>query len=131
MGRHAKAQTPKPKRPKTGLGLPDLDHSKSAVYGGAKSTDYAVSSIPGWASDAHSGFDTSRMAIAFGHRQHCQSGSSTSPTCRQPVQVIFVPERTDSTPDGYIHPVHGVFAVRGVLSRAKWFGHAPSNCEMN
>ena len=31
MSRHAKVQTPKPKRPMTRLGLPDLDHSKSAV----------------------------------------------------------------------------------------------------
>ena len=31
MSRHAKVQTPKPKRPTTRLGLPDLDHSKSAV----------------------------------------------------------------------------------------------------
>jgi len=31
MSRHAKRKSSKPKRPKTKLGLPDLDHSKSAV----------------------------------------------------------------------------------------------------
>jgi len=31
MGRHAERQFPKPKRPKTKLGLPDSDHSRSAV----------------------------------------------------------------------------------------------------
>ena len=29
MSRHAKGKHPNPKRPKTKLGLPDLDHSKS------------------------------------------------------------------------------------------------------
>ena len=31
MSRHGKQKSPKQKRPKTRLGLPDLDHSKSAV----------------------------------------------------------------------------------------------------
>jgi hypothetical protein len=31
MSKHLKGKSLKPKRPKTKLGLPDLDHSKSAV----------------------------------------------------------------------------------------------------
>src|SRR5208283_1484 len=31
MSRHGKGKSPKPKHPKTKLGLPNLDHSKSAV----------------------------------------------------------------------------------------------------
>ena len=32
MSRHGKGKYPKPKRPKTKLGLPDLDHSKSESW---------------------------------------------------------------------------------------------------
>ena len=39
MSRHAKGNYPKPKRPKTKLGLPDLDHSKSAVLDSLRSPD--------------------------------------------------------------------------------------------
>jgi site-specific recombinase XerC len=39
MSRHAKGKYPKPKRPKTKLGLPDLDHSKSAVLDSLRSTE--------------------------------------------------------------------------------------------
>jgi len=37
MSRHDTGQSPKPKRPKTKLGLPDLDHSKSAVLDSLRS----------------------------------------------------------------------------------------------
>jgi hypothetical protein len=39
MRRHAKGKYPKPKRPKTKLGLPDLDHSKSAVLDSLRSPE--------------------------------------------------------------------------------------------
>jgi hypothetical protein len=39
MSRHGKRNCPKPKRPKTRLGLPDLDHSKSAVLDSLRSRD--------------------------------------------------------------------------------------------
>src|SRR3974390_1611365 len=39
MSRHGKAKYPKPKRPKTKLGLPDLDHSKSAVLDSLRSPE--------------------------------------------------------------------------------------------
>jgi len=39
MSRHAKGKYPKPKRPKTKLGLPDLDHSKSAVLDSLRSPE--------------------------------------------------------------------------------------------
>ena len=39
MSRQAKGKSPKPKRPKTKLGLPDLDHSKSAVLDSLRSPE--------------------------------------------------------------------------------------------
>ena len=39
MSRHGKEKSPKPKRPKTKLGLPDLDHSKSAVLDSLRSPE--------------------------------------------------------------------------------------------
>src|SRR6516164_5839584 len=40
MSRHGKRKSPqKPKRPKTKLGLPDLDHSKSAVLDSIRSAE--------------------------------------------------------------------------------------------
>jgi site-specific recombinase XerD len=39
MSRHAKRKSSKPKRPKTKLGLPDLDHSKSAVLDSLRSPE--------------------------------------------------------------------------------------------
>src|SRR5215469_17743768 len=39
MSRHGKGKCPKPKRPKTKLGLPDLDHSKSAVLDSLRSPE--------------------------------------------------------------------------------------------
>ena len=39
MSRHAKRKSSKLKRPKTKLGLPDLDHSKSAVLDSLRSPD--------------------------------------------------------------------------------------------
>ena len=39
MSRHGKGRSPKPKRPKTKLGLPDLDHSKSAVLDSLRSPE--------------------------------------------------------------------------------------------
>jgi hypothetical protein len=39
MSRHAKRKLSKPKRPKTKLGLPDLDHSKSAVLDSLRSPE--------------------------------------------------------------------------------------------
>ena len=39
MSRHRKDNTPKQKRPKTRLGLPDLDHSKSAVLDSLRSRE--------------------------------------------------------------------------------------------
>jgi hypothetical protein len=39
MRRHAKGKSPTPKRPKTKLGLPDLDHSKSAVLDSLRSPE--------------------------------------------------------------------------------------------
>ena len=39
MSRHRKGKSPKPKRPKTKLGLPDLDHSKSAVLDSLRSPE--------------------------------------------------------------------------------------------
>jgi len=39
MSRHAKGIYTKPKRPKTKLGLPDLDHSKSAVLDSLRSPE--------------------------------------------------------------------------------------------
>ena len=40
MSRHGKRKSPqKPKRPKTKLGLPDLDHSKSAVLDSLRSPE--------------------------------------------------------------------------------------------
>ena len=39
MSRHAKRKYPKPKRPKTKLGLPNLDHSKSAVLDSLRSPE--------------------------------------------------------------------------------------------
>ena len=39
MNRHAKRKSPKLKRPKTKLGLPDLDHSKSAVMDSLRSPE--------------------------------------------------------------------------------------------
>ena len=39
MSRHANRKYPKPKRPKTKLGLPDLDHSKSAVLDSLRSPE--------------------------------------------------------------------------------------------
>ena len=39
MSRHGRGKYPKPKRPKTRLGLPDLDHSKSAVLDSLRSPE--------------------------------------------------------------------------------------------
>src|ERR1700758_3854784 len=39
MSRHGKGKYPKPKRTKTRLGLPDLDHSKSAVLDSLRSPE--------------------------------------------------------------------------------------------
>jgi hypothetical protein len=39
MSRHSKGKSPKPKRPKARLGLPDLDHSKSAVLDSLRSPE--------------------------------------------------------------------------------------------
>src|SRR5499433_3730347 len=39
MSRHGKRKPPKPKRPKTKLGLPELDHSKSAVLDSLRSLE--------------------------------------------------------------------------------------------
>ena len=39
MSRHAKRKSSKPKRPKTKLGLPDLDRSKSAVLDTLRSSE--------------------------------------------------------------------------------------------
>jgi len=39
MSRHDKTNRGKPKRPKTRLGLPDLDHSRSAVLGSLRSRE--------------------------------------------------------------------------------------------
>ena len=39
MSRHGKGKSPRPKRPKTKLGLPDLDHSKSAVLDSLRSPE--------------------------------------------------------------------------------------------
>jgi len=39
MSRYGKTKYPKPKRPKTKLGLPDLDHSKSAVLDSLRSLE--------------------------------------------------------------------------------------------
>ena len=39
MSRQGKGKAPKPKRPKTKLGLPDLDHSKSAVLDSLRSPE--------------------------------------------------------------------------------------------
>ena len=39
MSRHAKGKSSKPKRPKTMLGIPDLDHSKSAVLDSLRSPE--------------------------------------------------------------------------------------------
>src|ERR1035441_4940857 len=39
MSRHCNGTSPKPKRPKSKLGLPDLDHSKSAVLDGLRSPE--------------------------------------------------------------------------------------------
>ena len=39
MSRHGKGKAPKPKRPRTKLGLPDLDHSKSAVLDSLRSPE--------------------------------------------------------------------------------------------
>ena len=39
MSRHAKRKSPKLERPKTKLGLPDLDHSKSAVLDSPRSPE--------------------------------------------------------------------------------------------
>jgi len=39
MSRHGKGKAPKPKRPKTKLGLPDLDHSKLAVLDSLRSPE--------------------------------------------------------------------------------------------
>jgi len=39
MSRHVKRKSPKPKRPKTKLGLPDLDHSKLAVLDSLRSPE--------------------------------------------------------------------------------------------
>jgi|SRR5215472_15975758 len=39
MSRHSKGISPKPKRPKTKLGLPDLDHSKSADLDSLRSSE--------------------------------------------------------------------------------------------
>jgi hypothetical protein len=39
MSRHANRKSLKPKRPKTKLGLPDLDHSKSAVLDSLRSPE--------------------------------------------------------------------------------------------
>ena len=39
MSRHGRGKFPKPKRPKTKLGLPDLDHSKSAVLDSLRSPE--------------------------------------------------------------------------------------------
>jgi len=39
MSKHGKGKFPKPKRPKTRLGLPDLDHSKSAILDSLRSPE--------------------------------------------------------------------------------------------
>ena len=39
MSRHRKVKSPKPKRPKTKLGLPDLDHSKLSVLDSLRSPE--------------------------------------------------------------------------------------------
>jgi len=39
MSGHGKGKSPTPKRPKTKLGLPDLDHSKSAVLDSLRSPE--------------------------------------------------------------------------------------------
>ena len=39
MSRHGKGKSPRPKRPKTKLGLPDLDNSKSAVLDSLRSPE--------------------------------------------------------------------------------------------
>ena len=39
MSRHGKGKSPTPKRPKTKLGLPDPDHSKSAVLDSLRSPE--------------------------------------------------------------------------------------------
>jgi hypothetical protein len=39
MSRNGNKKSPKPKRPKTRLGLPDLDHSRSAVLDGLRSRE--------------------------------------------------------------------------------------------
>jgi hypothetical protein len=55
MSGYGKAKYPKPKRPKTKLGLPDLDHSKSAVLDSLRSTSPACefkSRLPQVASSA-------------------------------------------------------------------------------
>ena len=39
MSRHGRGEYPKPKRPKTRLGLPDLDHRKSVVLDSLRSPE--------------------------------------------------------------------------------------------
>jgi hypothetical protein len=54
MSRHAKRKSSNPKRPKTRLGLPDLDHSKSAVLDSLRSPEskrgyrYAIDEFIRW-----------------------------------------------------------------------------------
>src|ERR1035438_10223056 len=54
MSRHGRGKFTKPKRPKTKLGLPDLDHSKSAVLDSLRSPEskrgyrYAIDEFIQW-----------------------------------------------------------------------------------
>ena len=76
MSRHSKAKSPTPKRPKTKLGLPDLDHSKSAVLDSLRSPEskrgyrHAIDEFIQW------------CGLLVGHRHRADSGLCAAHACR-------------------------------------------------